>query len=138
MTSTGSININESSKELNSSKASPLGGGGGVTVTIVGVGLIGGSFALALKDNGLAKHIIGVTRSEKSAKRAIELGLVDEVLPLEEAVRKSDLIYVAIPVDTTIPTMVQINVLWQRTRCGVRNTVVRKQQCMAHLMVAPV
>jgi prephenate dehydrogenase len=77
-------------------------------VTIVGVGLIGGSFALALKDKGLAKNIIGVTRSEKSAKRAIELGLVDEVLPLEEAVKKSDLIYVAIPVDTTIPTMVKI------------------------------
>src|SRR6201987_2472333 len=77
-------------------------------VTIVGVGLIGGSFALALKDKGLAKHIIGVTRSEKSAKRAIELGLVDEVLPLAEAVKKSDLIYVSIPVDTTIPTMVQI------------------------------
>lgn len=77
-------------------------------VTIVGVGLIGGSFALALKDKGLAKNIIGVTRSEKSAKRAIELGLVDEVLSLEEAVKKSDLIYVSIPVDTTIPTMVQI------------------------------
>jgi prephenate dehydrogenase len=79
-----------------------------MTVTIVGVGLIGGSFALALKDKGIAKHIIGITRSEKSAKRAIELGLVDEVLPLEEAVKKSDLIYVSIPVDTTIPTMVQI------------------------------
>jgi len=77
-------------------------------VTIVGVGLIGGSFALALKDKGLAKNIIGVTRSKKSAERAIELGLVDEVLPLEEAVKKSDLIYVSIPVDTTIPTMVQI------------------------------
>jgi prephenate dehydrogenase len=77
-------------------------------VTIVGVGLIGGSFALALKDKGLAKNIIGVTRSEKSAKRAIELGLVEEVLPLAEAVKKSDLIYVSIPVDTTIPTMLQI------------------------------
>ncbi len=77
-------------------------------VTIVGVGLIGGSFALALKDKDIAKNIIGVTRSEKSAKRAIELGLVDEVLPLKEAVEKSDLIYVAIPVDTTIPTILEI------------------------------
>src|ERR1700739_2879761 len=77
-------------------------------VTIVGVGLIGGSFALALKDKRIAKNIIGVTRSESSAKKALDLKLVDEVLPLKEAVVKSDLIYVSIPVDTTITTIVQI------------------------------
>ena len=74
-------------------------------VTIVGVGLISGSFALSLKEKGLAKHIIGVSRTEASAKKAIELGIIDEVLPLEEAVKKSDLIYVAIPVDVTVPVM---------------------------------
>ncbi len=74
-------------------------------VTIVGVGLISGSFALALKEKGLAKHIIGVSRTEASAKKALELGIIDEVLPLEDAVRKSDLIYVAIPVDVTVPVM---------------------------------
>ena len=77
-------------------------------VTIVGVGLIGGSFALALKDKGIAKKIIGVTRSEASAKKLLELGLIDEALPLKEAVEKADLIYVSIPVDSTIPTIVQI------------------------------
>ena len=74
-------------------------------VTIVGVGLISGSFALGLKDKGLAKHIIGVSRTEASAKKALELRLIDEALPLEEAVKKADLIYVAIPVDTTLPIM---------------------------------
>ena len=78
------------------------------TVTIVGVGLISGSFALALKEKGLAKHIIGVSRTEASAKKALELGIIDEVLPLCEAVKKSDFIYVAIPVDATIPIMQQI------------------------------
>jgi len=77
-------------------------------VTIIGVGLIGGSFALALKDKGIAKNIIGVTRLESSAKKAIELGLIDEALPLKEAVEKSDLIYVSIPVDVTIPTILQV------------------------------
>lgn len=72
-------------------------------ITIVGVGLISGSFALAMKDRGFAKNVIGVTRTEASAKRAIELGIIDEVLPLEEAVKKSDLIYIAIPVDVTVP-----------------------------------
>lgn len=74
-------------------------------VTIVGVGLISGSFALGLKEKGLAKHIIGVSRTEASSKKALELGLIDEALPLEEAVKKSDLIYVAIPVDVTLPVM---------------------------------
>ncbi len=80
-------------------------GGESLTVCIVGVGLISGSFALALRDKGFAKHIIGVSRTEKSAKRAIELGIIDEALPLLEAIKKSDFIYVAIPVDTTISVM---------------------------------
>lgn len=78
------------------------------SVTIVGVGLIGGSFSLALKDLGLTRKVIGVGRSESSMRKALDLGLIDEFLPLEEAVRKSDLIYVSIPVDSTIPVMQQI------------------------------
>ncbi len=77
-------------------------------VTIIGVGLIGGSFALALKEKGFAKKIIGVGRSEASLKRAKELGIIDEVLPLEEAVKQSDFIYVSIPVDATIPVVKQV------------------------------
>jgi len=75
------------------------------TITIVGVGLISGSLSLALKERGLVKHVIGVSRTEASAKKALELGLIDEALPLEEAVKRADLIYVAIPVDTTLPVM---------------------------------
>lgn len=75
------------------------------TVTIVGVGLIGGSFSLALKDHGLVNKVIGVSRSGATAQKALELGIIDEVLPLEEAVKQSDLIYVAIPVDVTLPVM---------------------------------
>jgi prephenate dehydrogenase len=78
------------------------------TVTIVGVGLISGSFSLALKDRGLVKKVIGVSRTESSAQKALELGLIDEALPLEEAVKQSDLIYVAIPVDATIGVMRQV------------------------------
>lgn len=77
-------------------------------VTIVGVGLISGSFALALKEKGFAKNIIGVSRTQASINKAKELGIIDEALPLEEAVKKSDFIYVAIPVDATIPVIKQI------------------------------
>ncbi|HEY4207311.1 MAG TPA: prephenate dehydrogenase [Puia sp.] len=78
------------------------------SLTIVGVGLISGSFSLGLKDRGLVKRVIGVSRTPASVKKALDLGLIDEALPLEEAVRKSDLIYVAIPVDVTVPMVGRI------------------------------
>jgi prephenate dehydrogenase len=78
------------------------------TVTIVGVGLISGSFAMALKQRGLAQRVIGVSRTEKSAKKALELGLIDEIMSLEEAVKPADLIYVAIPVDASINVLKHI------------------------------
>jgi prephenate dehydrogenase len=77
-------------------------------VTIVGVGLISGSFALALKEKGFAKNIIGVSRTQASIDKAKELGIIDEALPMEEAVKKSDFIYVAIPVDVTVPVITQV------------------------------
>lgn len=78
------------------------------TVTIVGVGLISGSFALALKDKRLVKKVIGVSRTAASANKALELGIIDEILPLDEAVKQSDLIYVAIPVDVIVPMILKI------------------------------
>ena len=72
--------------------------------TVIGLGLIGGSFALSLKDKGLSDHIMGIERSEASARRALELGLVDEMVDLDQALEKSDLIVLATPVDT-IPTL---------------------------------
>jgi prephenate dehydrogenase len=75
------------------------------SITIVGVGLISGSFSLALKERGLVRNVIGVSRTAASIGQALELGLIDEALPLEEAVKKSGLVYVAIPVDATVPVM---------------------------------
>jgi prephenate dehydrogenase len=78
------------------------------TITIVGVGLISGSFSLALKEKSLVRHVIGISRTEASLRKALQLGLIDQALPLEEAVKKSDLIYVAIPVDVTVQVVKQI------------------------------
>ena len=80
----------------------------GAVITIVGVGLISGSFAIAMKEKGFASKVIGVSRTEASLTKAKNLGIIDEALPLEEAVAQSDLIYVAIPVDATLPVMKKI------------------------------
>jgi prephenate dehydrogenase len=68
-------------------------------IAIVGIGLIGGSMAMALKEKGFADWVIGVDANLEHQKKALELKLVDEILPLNEAVAKSDLIILAIPVN---------------------------------------
>ena len=71
-----------------------------MNVLIIGVGLIGGSFALALREHGLAARIDGVESSEEHARRALERGLVDRIVTLDEGLPASDLIVLATPVDT--------------------------------------
>ena len=75
-----------------------------MVTAIIGTGLIGGSFALCLREQGLAERIVGVERSTSHASRAVELGIVDEVAPLDEAIATADLIVIATPVDS-IPTL---------------------------------
>ena len=75
-----------------------------MVTAIIGTGLIGGSFALCLREQGLAERIVGVERSASHASRAVELGIVDEVAPLDEAIATADLIVIATPVDS-IPTL---------------------------------
>lgn len=73
-----------------------------MVVTIVGVGLIGGSMAITLKENGFADRIIGVDVSQDNLDKAVRRRLIDEDLPLEEAVANSDIIIVSTPVDTML------------------------------------
>ena len=75
-----------------------------MVAAIIGTGLIGGSLALCLREQGLAERIIGVERSASHASRAVELGIVNEVAPLDEAIAVADLIVIATPVDS-IPTL---------------------------------
>ncbi|AKZ64806.1 prephenate dehydrogenase [Herbaspirillum hiltneri N3] len=71
-------------------------------IVVFGVGLIGGSFALALKKAGAAAHVVGVGRSETSLLRAKELGIIDEAsTSVSDAVQGADLILLAAPVAQT-------------------------------------
>ena len=71
-------------------------------VAIFGVGLIGGSFALALKKAGAAGRIVGAGRSLRSLERACELGIIDSyATSAAEAVSEADLVLIAAPVAQT-------------------------------------
>ncbi len=67
-------------------------------IAVIGIGLIGGSMSLALKEKGLAKKVIGVDANPLHRQKAIELALVDEIKELDEAIAEADLIILAIPV----------------------------------------
>ena len=84
---------------------------------VIGIGLIGGSFALTLKDKGICEEVIGVDNSERNRAKAVELGLVDRTLPLDEAIPAADLIVLATPVDS-IP-LLAVKVLNNGGRGGV-------------------
>lgn len=68
-------------------------------VTIIGVGLIGGSMGITLKESGFANHIIGVDRNPDNLDKALRRRLIDEAASLEEAIKKSAVIILAIPVN---------------------------------------
>lgn len=70
-----------------------------MVVTIVGIGLIGGSMAISLLESGYATKVIGVDASKEHEKKAVRRYLVDEVMPLKKAVKQSDVIIIAVPVD---------------------------------------
>ncbi|WP_028526176.1 prephenate dehydrogenase [Runella limosa] len=76
--------------------------------TIIGIGLLGGSYALSLRDKYPKMHFIGVDASEVHGRLAVAKGIVDEILPLELAVPKSDLVVLAVPVNHIVTLVSQV------------------------------
>ncbi len=71
-------------------------------IVIFGVGLIGGSFALALRKAGAVEQIVGVGRTQAALLRAKELGIIDVICTsLEESLKNADLVLLAVPVAQT-------------------------------------
>jgi prephenate dehydrogenase len=78
-------------------------------LVVIGVGLIGGSFALALKAAGAVRHVAGLGRDPQAMARALELGIVDEVCTtVQEAMRGADMVLLAAPVGQTGPILASL------------------------------
>jgi prephenate dehydrogenase len=67
-------------------------------VAVVGLGLLGGSVALAARSRGMAARVVGATRRQEARQRALDAGAVDAILPLEEVAVGADLVVLATPV----------------------------------------
>jgi prephenate dehydrogenase len=79
-----------------------------MTISIIGLGLIGGSFAKDLRAAKLADALLGVDASAEHARRALELGLVDRTVALDEALKVSDVVLLAVPVDAIEALLPQV------------------------------
>ena len=77
-------------------------------VAIIGVGLIGGSLAISIKENGFATQIIGVDESQENLDKAVRRRLIDVDMPLEEAIASSDLIIISTPMDVMVSLLPKI------------------------------
>ena len=71
-------------------------------IAIIGVGLIGGSLAIQLHEKKISSRLIGVDSDAEHSKMALKLELVDEIMPLDEAIKNSDVVILAIPVDKMV------------------------------------
>lgn len=73
---------------------------------LIGCGLMGGSFALALKRAGLVKRVVGYSKSPSTTERARQLGVIDAEAPSAlQAVSGSDIVLLAVPVAATESTL---------------------------------
>lgn len=70
-----------------------------MNIAIVGVGLIGGSIGIRLKEILFCEKIIGVEKNVNNQKKALQLGLVDEIQSLDEAITSCQIIVLTVPVD---------------------------------------
>ncbi|WP_419487702.1 prephenate dehydrogenase [Chryseobacterium bernardetii] len=68
-------------------------------ISIIGVGLIGGSMALKLREKNIASFIYGIDNSQQHISEALDLKIIDAGADLEQGIKDSDLIILAIPVD---------------------------------------
>ena len=75
-------------------------------VAVIGVGLIGGSFALALRRAGGVTSVVGVDRDGQALERAVALGVIDQAAEsVSEATQGADLVVVAVPVRAIGPVL---------------------------------
>src|SRR5215467_8071360 len=78
-------------------------------VTIVGLGLIGGSMALEIRKKGMADRVVGIATSEKNRAEALRRKAVDEVYPsVGDFLSESDLVVIATPVGKIIPLLQEL------------------------------
>lgn len=77
-------------------------------ISIIGLGLMGGSAAIDLKKRGFADKIIGVDHDQINANAAKHIGFVDELAEIEQAVEQANIVILAIPADAVLQVLPKV------------------------------
>ena len=77
-------------------------------ITVIGLGLIGGSIALDLREKGYGTRFIGVDNNSEHCEKAIDLNIVDEIQNLVDAVKIADVVILAVPVNVMCSLIITI------------------------------
>ena len=101
-------------------------------VSVIGLGLIGGSMAIDLKKRGFADRVLGVENDPVNAAAAEKIGLVDEVVSFDDAVSRGDIVIIAVPVGTAVKMLPQVLDRFTGTKdkividtCSTKGQIVR-------------
>ena len=79
-------------------------------LVIIGVGLIGGSLSLALKQAGAVNHVVGCGRNRQNLQKGVDIGVIDSFeTSISEAVRTADIVVAAVPMGAMRDVFQQIN-----------------------------
>lgn len=89
-----------------------------MTVGIVGLGLIGGSMAIDLRRRGFASEILGVEAEPVNASAALNIGLADEIVDVEQCIDRSDIVVLSVPVGTAVKMLPMVLDRFAETRPG--------------------
>lgn len=73
-----------------------------MTIGLIGIGLIGGSLGIDLRERGFATEVLGCSRRVETAERARELGLIDKVAAKDDIIARSDLVIISVPVNALV------------------------------------
>ena len=73
-----------------------------MVICIIGLGLQGGSFSLAIRDKNEDLKILGVEKNKENGETALELGIIDELVEFEHGVSTADLVVLATPVNVLL------------------------------------
>jgi prephenate dehydrogenase len=95
------------------------------TIAIFGVGLIGGSFALAMRKAGFSGRILGVS-SDDTIRAALARHVIDEALPAQQAAQQADLLYLAQPIHRIIDSLAEIDA-WVKPQTLITDAGSTKQ-----------
>ncbi len=75
------------------------------TIAIVGMGLIGGSIGMAVKNKGISKKVIGISRNIQNLEEAVKKEAIDEyTLDLIDGTKSADIVFICTPISTVVPT----------------------------------